>query len=77
MTNLSDLFGRRTQARYPPSKDLYFSRANKAAHVARVFGGGKPPLYHEPHKPGGRPHYHVHGHKLVNGHNMHFYFRHY
>ena len=52
----------------------FFSDQKSAYNAAKRDGGGREPVLHKPHKPGGSRHYHVAGHGLVNGVNMHYNF---
>jgi len=52
-----------------------FKTRDDAYQAALRAGGGREPMYHPPHKAGGSHHFHVHGHGLVNGKNMHYNFR--
>jgi len=51
-----------------------FMTRDGAYQAALRAGGGREPMYHPPHRSGGSHHFHVHGHGLVNGRNMHYNF---
>ena len=52
----------------------YYSTQRKAYNAANRDGGGREPMLHPPHSWLGSHHYHVHGHEIINGVNMHYNF---
>ena len=65
-------------ALYGPVRNIFIScRSHDDAYRrAKVAGGGREPISHPPHRPDGRPHFHVSQHEFVhrNGvrENLHF-----
>lgn len=51
-----------------------YSTRQEAYDAAKRDGGGREPLLHPPHSLLGWHHYHVHGHEIINGVNMHYKF---
>lgn len=49
---------------------IWFTYRDSAYSKAKHDGGGREPVYHAPHKPGGSHHFKVGGNQLVNRFNM-------
>lgn len=56
------------------NRGQYYSTRQEAYDAAKRDGGGREPLRHPPHSLFGSHHYHVHGHEIINGVNMHYNF---